>query len=242
MLFVIFYHRFPFCSFRVHKQGFFSVSTSASLECWLTLQLPAHPHKGVLHLWDRADTVPVQPAASRMQRVCGPSVRTTLEDSEKLKKKEVTLRARSMVMFTVGIIGTPLDEKWTLGEWVHCTDALLKLILGKLAPSFHKGSEPNRSPAPEHLPSFTLLGAPLSSVGFPFPVWIPTRAFWLLSQLVNLLVFPLAQMLLQIQWQDGRSGVVHILSYEILMGKCLLCGQQVMHLQVQTWQVSWASS
>lgn len=73
--------------------------------------MPAHPHKGVLHLWDRADTVPVQPAASRMQRVCGPSVRTTLEDSEKLKKKEVTLRARSMVMFTVGIIGTPLDEK-----------------------------------------------------------------------------------------------------------------------------------
>lgn len=127
MLFVIFYHRFPFCSFRVHKQGFFSVSTSASLECWLTLQLPAHPHKGVLHLWDRADTVPVQPAASRMQRVCGPSVRTTLEDSEKLKKKEVTLRARSMVMFTVGIIGTPLDEKWTLGEWVHCTDALLSM-------------------------------------------------------------------------------------------------------------------
>ena len=47
-----------------------------------------------------------------MQGVCGPSLRTTLEDNGILKKKEVSLRARPVVMLTTGIkMVKPCEEK-----------------------------------------------------------------------------------------------------------------------------------
>ena len=74
-----------------------------------------------------------------MQGVCGPNLRTTLEDNGILKKKEVSLRARPVVMLTTGIkMVKPCEEKWS-PRWKWLTlhrypleHFLVKLILGKL--------------------------------------------------------------------------------------------------------------
>lgn len=164
------------------------------------MQIPTRPHSAFLSLYTDLGLGLLKLLWVGMQGMCDPNLRPTPEDNGMLKKWEMSLKDRPMVMLTARIkVVTSLEEKTynaQLSFWA---------FLGEISPwktlyVFIKALSQAGLLSPSHLTSFTLICAPPSAHWVSFSLSRSLLEHSNCSQgLVSLLASLLAQMLLQIQ-------------------------------------------